>query len=99
MLSAWRDLPSAQSIHADGVVLAFACALVFAAALPAGLLPAISSTGKGAIAALHASSRTTTGSQSRTALRRILLTVEIGTTVAAAEAALSPKKGKGLEAS
>ena len=62
-------------------VLAFACALVFAAALLAGLLPAISSTGKGAIAALQASSRSAAGSQSRTALRKTLLTVEIAATV------------------
>ena len=32
LTSTWRNLPSAQSIHADGVVVAFACALVFAAA-------------------------------------------------------------------
>jgi putative ABC transport system permease protein len=81
LVSTWTNLPSAQSIHADGVVLAFACALVFAAALLAGLLPAISSTGKGTIAALQASSRSGAGSQSRTALRKMLLTVEIATTV------------------
>jgi predicted permease len=81
LATTWRDLPSAQSIHADGVVLAFACALVFAAALLAGLLPAISSTGKGAMAALQASSRSSAGSRSRTALRKTLLTVEIATTV------------------
>src|SRR3984885_11444023 len=81
LTSTWRSLPSAQSIHADGVVVAFACALVFAAAVLAGLLPAISSTGKGAMAALQASSRSTTGSRSRTALRKTLLTVEIATTV------------------
>ena len=62
-------------------MLAFACALVFAATLLAGLLPAISSTGKGAIAALQASSRSAAGNQSRTALRKTLLTVEIATTV------------------
>jgi predicted permease len=62
-------------------VLAFACALVFASALLAGLLPAISSTSKGAIAALQASSRNAAGSQSRTALRKTLLTVEIAATV------------------
>src|SRR6202034_855080 len=48
LTSTWRNLPSAQSIHADGVVAAFACALVFAAAVLAGLVPAISTTGKGA---------------------------------------------------
>jgi predicted permease len=81
LASTWRDLPSAQNIHADGVVLAFACTLVFASALLAGLLPAISSTGKGAVAALQASSRSAAGSRSRTVLRKTLLTVEIATTV------------------
>ena len=78
---AWKDLPSAQGIHVDGVVLGFACALVFAAALLAGLLPAVTSTGKAVFAVLQASSRTTGGSLSRTALRKTLLTVEIGVTV------------------
>jgi len=81
LVGRWTELPSAQGIHADGTVLLFACALVFAAALLAGLLPAISSTGKAAIAALQASSRSGAGSQSRTALRKTLLTVEIAATV------------------
>jgi predicted permease len=81
LVSTWKNLPSAQSIHADGTVLAVACALVFAAALLSGLLPAISSTAKGSIAALQASSRSGAGSQSRTTLRKSLLTVEIATTV------------------
>ncbi len=54
---AWKDLPTAQGIHVDGVVLGFACLLIFAAALLAGLLPAISSTGKAVFATLQASSR------------------------------------------
>jgi predicted permease len=81
LVSTWQDLPSAQSVHTDGVVLVFACGLVFAAALLAGLLPAISSTGNGAMAALQASSRSSAGSRSRTALRKTLLTVEIAITV------------------
>ena len=81
LVGAWTDLPSAQGIHADATVLGFACMLVFAAALLAGLLPGISSTGKGAIAALQASSRSGAGSQSRTAMRKTLLTVEIAMTV------------------
>ena len=81
LATTWRDLPSAQSIHVDGTVLAFACALIFTAALLSGLLPAISSTGKGAMAALQPSSRSAAGSQSRTALRKTLLTVEIAATV------------------
>ncbi len=81
LVSTWRDLPSAQSIQADGVVVAFACALVFATALLAGLVPAISSTRKGAITALQVSSRGAAGGQSRSTLRKTLLTVEIAATV------------------
>ncbi len=81
LASTWRDLPSAQSIQVDGVVLAFACALVFVAALLAGLLPAISSTGKGVMTTLQSSSRSSAGSRSRTTLRKTLLTVEIAATV------------------
>src|SRR5882762_8740674 len=81
LVGTWMDLPNVQSTRADGVVLAFVCALVFASSLLAGLLPAISSTSKGAIAALQASSRNAAGSLSRTALRKTLLTVEIAATV------------------
>ncbi len=81
LAGAWRDLPSARGIQVDGVVLGFACALVFAAALVAGLLPAISSTGKAVFAVLQSTSRTAGGSLSNTALRKTLLTVEIAITV------------------
>jgi len=81
LVSTWLALPSAQSVHTDGAVLAFACALVFASALLSGLLPAILTTGKEAIAALQASPRSTAGSRSRTTLRKTLLTVEIAMTV------------------
>ena len=81
LASSWKDLPSAQGIHVDGVVLGFACAVVCVAALLAGLLPAVSSTSKTVFATLQASSRTTGGSLSRTALRKTLLTVEIAVTV------------------
>lgn len=77
----WKDLPTAQSIHMDGAVLAFACALMFAAALIAGLLPALSTTGKSMLRALQTSVRTGSSSVSRTALRKSLLTAEIGITV------------------
>ena len=81
LASAWKDLPSAQSIQVDFTVLAFACGLVFAAALFAGLVPALSTTGKGVIKALQTSLRTGGASTSRTALRKTLLTVEIAVTV------------------
>jgi len=78
---AWKALPTAQSIHLDGAVIAFACVLMFAAALIAGLLPALSTTGKTMLRALQTSARTGAGSVSRTALRKSLLTAEIGITV------------------
>jgi putative ABC transport system permease protein len=81
MAHAWKNLPSAEDIHADGVVLAFACLLIFVTALLAGLLPAISATGKTVLATLQASSRAAGSGLSRTSLRRSLLAVEIGVTV------------------
>jgi predicted permease len=81
MIRSWKDLPSAEQIHVDGAVLAFACALVLITALTAGLLPAISSTGNATLQVLQASSRTAGGSVARTGLRKILLTVEIAVTV------------------
>ncbi len=82
LVATWKNLPSAQSIHVDGTVLAVACA-PSSSRRPCypGLLPAISSTAKGSIAAMQASSRSGAGSQSRTTLRKSLLTVEIATTV------------------
>ncbi len=77
----WRDLPRADAVHVDGAVLAFSIALVFVTTLLAGLLPAISSTGKGVFATLQESSRSIGGSTSRTSLRKILLTAEIALTV------------------
>jgi len=77
----WKDLPTAQSIHMDGSVIALACALMFTAALIAGLLPALSTTGKSMLKALETSVRTGSSSVARTALRKSLLTAEIGITV------------------
>jgi predicted permease len=81
LTNAWKDLPSAQGIHVDIIVLAVACTLVVTAGVLAGLLPAISSTQKGTIPSLQASARSGAGSQSHTALRKTLLTVEIAVTV------------------
>jgi predicted permease len=81
LASAWKDLPTAAGVHLDGAVLLFSCALIMVAALLAGLLPAISSTGKAVFAALQASTRGASGSLSRTTLRKTLLTIEIAVTV------------------
>jgi predicted permease len=78
---AWKDLPTAQAIHLDVTVIALACLMVCVAALVAGLVPAISTTGNAMIKALQTSIRTGGSSVSRTALRKSLLTAEIGITV------------------
>lgn len=77
----WRNLPRAESVHVDGWVLTFTLALVVAAALLAGLVPAISSTGKGLLSGLRDSSRTVGASNARARLRKTMLTVEIALTV------------------
>ena len=77
----WRNLPRAESVHVDGWVLTFTLALVVAAALLAGLVPAISSTGKGLLTGLRDTSRTVGGSSGRARLRKTMLTAEIALTV------------------
>jgi predicted permease len=81
LASAWKELPTAQGIHVDGLVLAFACGLTAAAALLAGLLPALTTTRRKTTSSLHASSRSGAGSRTHATLRKTLLTVEIATTV------------------
>jgi predicted permease len=75
------DLPRADAIHVDGTVLAFSLGIALLAALIAGLLPAVSSTGKDVFAALQESSRSVGGSASRASLRKVLLSAEIALTV------------------
>ncbi len=77
----WQDLPRTDAIHMDGTVLAFSIAIVFLTALLAGLLPAISSTGKNLLAALQDSSRSIGGSASKAVLRKTLLAAEIALTM------------------
>jgi len=77
----WRDLPRADAIRVDGPVLAFSVAIVLATALLAGLVPAISSTGKSLLGTLQDSARSIGGGVSRATLRKILLSAEIALTV------------------
>ena len=77
----WQDLPRADAVNVDGAVLAFSIVLVFVAALLAGLLPAISATGKSLLGSLQDSARSIGGSASRASLRKVLLTAEIALTV------------------
>lgn len=77
----WRDLPRADAIRIDASVLAFSIAIVLLTALLAGLVPAISSTGRNLLGALQDSARSIGGSVSRATLRKVLLTAEIALTV------------------
>ncbi len=77
----WKDLPRADAVQTDVTVLAFSVSIVLVAALLSGLIPAISSTGKGMLSALQDSSRSVRGSVSRASLRKVLLAGEIAFTV------------------
>src|SRR3954466_1046093 len=77
----WKDLPRADAIQVDGTILVFAGIMVFLSALLAGLVPAISSTGRNLLSSLQESSRSLGGSSSRAALRKTLLGAEVTLTV------------------
>ncbi|HXW92614.1 MAG TPA: ABC transporter permease [Terriglobales bacterium] len=81
MIRSWKHLPSAERIHTDLPVLGVASLLVVLAALAAGLLPAITSTGKVVLDRLQANSRGAAGSVSRSALRKGLLCIEMTVTM------------------
>lgn len=81
LASHWQDLPRAEAIHLDAAVVGFSLGLIFLTALLAGLLPAVTSTGKGVFVALQDSSRSVSGGTSRATLRKMLLTAEIALTV------------------
>jgi predicted permease len=77
----WQDLPRADAIQMDGTILFFSAVIVFVSALAAGLVPAISSTGKNLLLALQESSRALGGGLSRASLRKTLLAAEVTLTV------------------
>ena len=77
----WHDLPRAEVIHVDGMVLLFTAGVICATGLLAGLLPALSATGKGVAGVLQDSARSVGGGVSRVLLRKWLLTAEIALTV------------------
>lgn len=76
-----HDVPRAEAIHIDGVVLVFSAGLVILSALFAGLVSAFSSRSDLVLSTLQESSRSHSGGQTRARVRRILLTLEVGLTV------------------
>jgi predicted permease len=77
----WTELPRGYDIHPDGLAIGFALAITLLAGILAALLPAISSTGATALAALKEGSRGIGGSLGRASLRKALLTAEVALTV------------------
>ncbi|HEY3628379.1 MAG TPA: ABC transporter permease [Terracidiphilus sp.] len=76
-----QDMSRVESIHIDGVVAAFTVGVIAFCALFAGLISALTVRDRHLLAALHEASRSTSGSQTRATLRRVLLTLEVGLTV------------------
>ena len=76
-----KDVPRLEAIHIDGMVLAFCAGLIVLSALFTGLVSAFSQRDDAVLSALQESSRTHSGGNARTRLRRLLLALEVGLTV------------------
>jgi predicted permease len=75
------DIPRAESIHIDGVVVLFALGAILGCGLLAGLIPALTSRDSRVLMALQESSRSYSGGRNRARLRQVLLALEVGLTV------------------
>src|ERR1700691_239697 len=76
-----QDMNRVESIHIDGVVAAFTVGIIVLCALFFGLIAVFSTSGKRILGALHEASRSVSGGKARAALRKGLLTIEVGLTV------------------
>ena len=76
-----HDMSRVESIHIDPVVAVFTAGIVVLCALFSGLIAVFSTSGKRILGALHEASRSASGGSASTALRKGLLTVEVGLTV------------------
>jgi predicted permease len=76
-----HDMSRVESIHIDGVVAAFTVGIIVLCALFFGLIAGLSTGGKRILGALHEASRSVSGGKARAALRKVLLTIEVGLTV------------------
>jgi predicted permease len=76
-----NDIPRAQSIHIDAVVILFAAGMMLACGFLAGLIPALSSNDKHILKTLNESSRSHSGGLAGVRLRRMLLALQVGLTV------------------
>ncbi len=76
-----NDIPRAESIHIDGVVILFAAGIVLACGFLAGLIPALASNDRQILRTLNESSRSHSGGLAGVRLRRTLLALQVGLTV------------------
>jgi predicted permease len=76
-----EDLPRAGSIHVDRAALLFTTTVTILSGVFAGLLPAFSATRRQLLDPLKENSRSLGGGQTRTRLRKLLLTSEVALTV------------------
>jgi putative ABC transport system permease protein len=75
------DMSRVESIHIDGVVMAFTVSVVVLCALFSGLIAAFSTSDKRILGAIHEASRSVGGNSTRASVRKVLLALEVGLTV------------------
>jgi len=76
-----RNMARAESIHFDGVVVAFTAGIIVLCALFSGLVSALNAGDKHLLSSLHESSKSHSGGSTRARLRKTLLAAEVGLTV------------------
>ena len=76
-----QDIAREEAIRMDWVAIVFTVGTTLLSALLAGLIPAFSTSGKASLLALQESSRSHTGAQGKTRLRKLLLSLEVALTV------------------
>jgi len=77
----WVDMPRAEAVRPDGLVMAFALGVILLTGIFAGVLPALSGANADVLMALQEGSRGAGAGPSRARLRKTLLTAEIALTV------------------
>jgi predicted permease len=75
------DIPRADSIHIDSMVILFTIGVTLLCGLLAGLIPALSSNSNQILSTLQESSRSYSGGHAGVRLRRALLGLQVGLTV------------------
>jgi putative ABC transport system permease protein len=76
-----QDIAREEAIHLDWTAIAFTVGVTLLSALLAGLIPAFSTSGKASLGVLQESSRSHTGAQAKTRVRKLLLSLEVALTV------------------